>query len=108
MMQRNEGYKKIVYHYTNVDSFFHILNSMSLKVSDFEKSDDLNEANIANVDRIGDVRTLISLEKYIREKCSYLSFVQDGDIGLGELEGTNHPRMWSQYAQRGYGVWVLH
>lgn len=104
MMQRNEGYKKIIYHYTNVDSFFHILNSMSLKVSDFEKSDDLNEANIANVDRIGDVRTLISLEKYIREKCSYLSFVQDGDIGLGELEGTNHPRMWSQYAQRGYGV----
>ena len=104
MMQRNEGYKKIIYHYTNIDSFFHILNSMSLKVSDFEKSDDLNEANIANVDRIGDVRTLISLEKYIREKCSYLSFVQDGDIGLGELEGTNHPRMWSQYAQRGYGV----
>jgi len=104
IQKRDEGCKKLIYHYTNVDSFFHILNSMSLKISDFAKSDDLNEANIANVDRIGDVQTLISLEKYIKERCSYLSFVQDGDIGLGELEGTNHPRMWSQYAQRGYGV----
>ena len=102
--KRDEGCKKLIYHYTNVDSFFHILNSMSLKVSDFAKSDDLNEANVANIDRIADARTLISLEKYIKEKCSYLSFVQDGEIGLGELEGTNHPRMWSQYAQRGYGV----
>ena len=104
LQMRGEGRKKLIYHYTNVDSFFHILNSMSLKVSDFAKSDDLNEANVANIDRIGNARTLISLEKYIKEKCSYLSFVQDGDLGLDELEGTNHPRMWSQYAQRGYGV----
>ena len=102
--KRDEGCKKLIYHYTNVNSFFLILSSMSLKVSDFERSDDLNEANVANTDRIGDARTLISLEKYIKEKCSYLSFVQDGNIALGELEGTNHPRMWSQYAQRGYGV----
>ena len=104
MQKRDEGCKNLIYHYTNVVSFFHILNSMSLKVSDFAKSDDLNEANVANIDRIGDARTLISLEKFIKEKCSYLSFVQDGNIGLDELEGTNHPRMWSQYAQRGYGV----
>ena len=100
----DEDCKKLIYHYTNVDSFFCILHSMSLKLSDFAKSDDLNEANVANVDRIGDARTLISLEKFIKAKCSYLSFVQDGDEVLGELEGTNHPRMWSQYAQRGYGV----
>lgn len=102
--KRDEGCKKLIYHYTNVESFFSILNSMSLKVSFFAKSDDLNEANVANVDRIGDARTLISLEKYIKDRCSYLSFVQDGEIGFGELEGTNHPRMWSQYAQRGLGV----
>ena len=102
--KRDEGCKRLIYHYTNVNSFFLILSSMSLKVSDFERSDDLNEANVANTDRIGDARTLISLEKYIKEKCSYLSFVQDGNIGLGELDGTNHPRMWSQYGQRGYGV----
>ena len=52
IQKRDEGYKKLIYHYTNADSFFHILNSMSLKVSDFAKSADLNEANIANVDRI--------------------------------------------------------
>lgn len=104
IQKRDEGCKKLVYHYTNVDGFFSILNSMSLKVSSFTKSDDLNEANVANVDRIGDARTLISLEKYIKDRCSYLSFVQDGEVGLRELEGTNHPRMWSQYAQRGSGV----
>ena len=104
IQKRNEGCKRLVYHYTNVDSFFSIINSMSLKVSLFNKSDDLNEANIANVDRISDIRTRISLEKYIKDRCSYLSFVQDGKIGLSELEGTNHPRMWSQYAQRGLGA----
>ena len=104
IQERDEGRKKLIYHYTSADSFFSILNSMSLKVSDFAKSDDLNEANVANIDRIGDARTLISMEKYIKDRCSYISFVQDGEIGLGELEGTNHPRMWSQYAQRGLGV----
>jgi len=104
IQKRDEGCKKLIYHYTNVESFFHILNSMSLRISVFAKSDDLNEANVANVDRIGDARTLISLESFIKARCSYLSFVQDGDVGLGESEGTNHPRMWSQYAQRGYGV----
>lgn len=104
IQERDEGRKKPIYHYTSADSFFSILNSMSLKVSDFAKSDDLNEANVANVDRIGDARTLISMEKYIKDRCSYLSFVKDGEIGLSGLEGTNHPRMWSQYAKRGSGV----
>lgn len=106
MLKRAEGCssKKLIYHYTSSESFFSILSSMSLKISDFEKSDDLNEANMANIDRISDVRTQLDLESFIKERCSYLSFVQDGDISFGELEGTNHPRMWAQYGEKGVGV----
>lgn len=102
--ERDEGKKNLIYHYTNADSFFCILRSMSLKMSCFAKSDDLNEANVANIDRIGNVQTLLAIEKFIKDRCSYLSFVQDRKNGSDELEGTNHPRMWSQYAQKGYGV----
>ena len=101
--RREEG-KRIIYHYTNVENLFLIIKSMSLKPSEFGKSDDLNEANIANVDRIDDARIRDSLEEFIRKKCLYLSFIQDGDTRKGEVEGTNHPRMWSQYAQKGFGA----
>ena len=101
--RREEG-KKFIYHYTNVESFFLIIKSMSLRLSAFSESDDLNEANIANVDRIDDARITVSLKQYIKNRCSYLSFVEDGNTSLGEIEGTNHPRMWSQYAQKGFGV----
>lgn len=104
LQKRDEGCKRLVYHYTNVDSFFSIIKTMLLKLSEFSKSDDLNEANVANIDRVSDVHTMNAIERFIKARCSYLSFVQDGAIELGELEGTNHPRMWSQYAQRGYGV----
>lgn len=104
MQKFTEGSKRLIYHYTSAGNFFCILNSMSLKLSDFSNSDDLNEANIANVDRISNVMTMNSLEKFIKSRCSYLSFVRGGDFEFGELEGTNHPRMWSQYANKGFGV----
>lgn len=102
-----EENKKYIYHYTNAKSFWKILHTMSLKLSKFEGSNDLNEANLANVDRIHDVLMLKALESFIGERCSYLSFVQDGNIEMGEPEGTNHPRMWSQYAQNGEGVCLV-
>ena len=102
-----EENKKYIYHYTNAESFWKILHTMSLKLSKFEGSNDLNEANLANVDRIHDVLMLKALESFIGERCSYLSFVQDGNIEMGEPEGTNHPRMWSQYAHNGEGVCLV-
>ena len=104
--KRIEERKRYLYHYTNPESFFKILDSMTLKVSIFSKSNDLNEANLANVDRIDDPRVLKSLEQFIKNRCSYLSFIQDGNISSQPNEGENHPRMWAQYAQRGYGVCI--
>ena len=104
--RRIENGDEYLYHYTNPESFFEIIKSMKLRLSDFSKSDDLNEANLANVDRIDDPRVLKSLERFIKNRCSYLSFIRDGNIDLNE-DGTNHPRMWSQYAQRGEGVCIV-
>lgn len=92
IQKRDEGCKKLIYHYTSVDSFFHTLNSMSLKVSDFAKSDNLNEANVANVDRISDVSTVNSLEKFIKTK--YLSFVHDTSA-VYEID--RRLRRWKRY-----------
>lgn len=103
--RRIENGEKFLYHYTNPKSFFKIIETMALKMSEFPKSDDLNEANLANVDRIDDSRVLNSLERFIKNRCSYLSFIRDGNIDLNE-DGTNHPRMWSQYAQKGEGVCI--
>ena len=102
--ERIEENKNYLFHYTNPESFFKIIDTMTLKMSEFSKSDDLNEANLANVDRISDVRVQSYLEHFIKEKCSYLSFIHDGDDRTIPFEGENHPRMWAQYAQRGSGV----
>ena len=104
--ERIEESKSYLYHYTNPESFFKIIDTMTLKMSEFSKSDDLNEANLANVDRISDVRVQSHLEHFIKEKCSYLSFIQDGIDRTIPFEGENHPRMWAQYAQRGRGVCI--
>lgn len=104
--ERIEENKNYLFHYTNPESFFKIIDTMTLKMSEFSKSDDLNEANLANVDRISDVIVQSHLEHFIKEKCSYLSFIQDGDDRTMPFEGENHPRMWAQYAQRGSGVCI--
>ena len=104
-IRRIENRDKFLYHYTNPESFFEIIRSMKLKMSDFSKSDDLNEANLANVYKINDCRIQTCLGKFIKKRCSYLSFIRDGNIKLNK-EGTNHPRMWSQYAQKGEGVCI--
>ena len=103
--RRIENKEKYLYHYTNPKSFFKIIETMTLRMSEFSKSDDLNEANLANVYKISDNRVETYLGKFISERCSYLSFVKDGNIKFNE-EGTNHPRMWSQYAQKGEGVCI--
>ena len=104
IQKRDEGNKTIIYHYTTQENFFLILESMSLKLSVFSKSDDLNEANLSNIDVINNIQTFNLIERFIKKNCSYLSFIQDDTSNINGLEGTNHPRMWSQYAQRGNGV----
>lgn len=93
---------KCIYHYTNAESFFSIIRSMSLKMSSFSNSNDLNEANLANVDIIKDVHAMQSIDSFIKRRCMYLSFTRD----KRDLDGSEHPRMWAQYADNGKGVCI--
>lgn len=99
----------VLYHFTTADSFFKILESMSLKSSDFSKLNDLNEGNLRN-GNMSNACLDISVGKALCEKGTLLCFTKNFEIHEHNdkilCTGINHPRMWAQYADNNNGVCI--
>ena len=95
----------ILYHFTSADSFFKILETMTLKSSDFGKLNDLNEGNLRN-GNMTNACLDISVNKALREKGALLCFTENYAHDDLVFTGINHPRMWAQYADNNNGVCI--
>ena len=97
----------VLFHYTKFDSFLKILEDMTLLPSSFGKLNDLNEGNVNNLNMNENFMVLYNARNYINNHCHLLSFSQNYDIcGVGH-EGTNHPAMWSHYADNSNGICIV-
>ena len=65
-----------LYHFTSSENLIRILETMSLKLSDFKKLNDLNENNIPHYYFING-RGLAQTKNYIKNHCKILCFSQD-------------------------------
>ena len=93
-----------LYYYTSPDTLFKILDNRCIKTSKYDKVNDLDETNL---DCLGDNLKRIEIEKYIRNNCHFISFVHDYKKYSVIIEGTQHPRMWAQYAQNSEGACLI-
>ena len=96
-----------LFHYTKFSSFLAILNDLTLKPSSFGKLNDMNEAGIHNMNMNENFRVLFDGERYIKDNCHIISFSQNYDIQEFGIEGTNHPAMWTHYADNSNGVCLV-
>ena len=81
-----------LYYYTSDATFFKMLDNLRIKTSRFNEVNDLDEANL---DYLGGYWIKNhKLKEFINNRCRFVSFVHDEPL----IEGTSHPRMWSQYA----------
>lgn len=94
-----------LYHFTKASSFFKILNSMSLKVSRFDKLNDLNEANLHNL-YMNDNLIALNSRQYIKENCSLVCFTRNYKVKGKTIKGCNHPAMWAHYANNSFGACI--
>lgn len=101
--QKGDG---TLFHYTKFDSFLKIIQDMTLLPSSFGNLNDLNEGNVSNMNMDKNFLVMYNAEKYINEKCHILSFSQNYEIDGVVYEGTNHPSLWSHYAQNSEGVCI--
>ena len=97
--ETNDG---ILYHYTTAESLFKILENLSLKCSSFEELNDLYEFNINNLDDPNDLLNLKKIKHNIRLLCFTKNSKQKDRVN----KGTNHPRMWAQYASNNRGACI--
>lgn len=96
-----------LYHYTRFDSFMKIIETMTLRSSPLCKMNDLNEANLDNLDWSEDFLRMIDAERYVKEKCSVISFTKNYRTGPIYQLGSNHPSMWAHYAEDSNGVCLV-
>lgn len=96
-----------LYHYTRFDSFLKIIEGMTLRSSALCKMNDLNEANIDDLDWSVDFLKMIEAEKYVKEKCSVISFTMNYKTGPICQFGSIHPAMWAHYADDSNGVCIV-
>lgn len=96
-----------LFHYTKFGSLLEILKDLTLLPSSFGELNDLNEGNVNNLNMNEDFMVMYEAEKYIKEKCHFLSFSQNYDIQGVDQEGTNHPAMWGHYAENANGVCIV-
>ena len=97
----------LLFHFTKAESFFKIMEDMTLLPSSFEKLNDLNEGNIHNMGMNRNFMVMYNAEKCIKEKCHIISFSQNYEINGYCIEGTNHPAMWGHYADNSNGVCIV-
>ena len=97
----------VLFHFTGWESFRQIMKDLSLRPSYFGDLNDLNEANINNMNMNDNFMVMYETERYIKERCRLLCFTQNYEInGIGQ-EGTNHPAMWAHYANNSNGVCIV-
>ena len=96
-----------LFHYTKFDSFIKIIETMTLRSSPIKKLNDLNEANIDNLDWGGEFLSMMDARRYVKEKCSVISFTKNYKIGSNYQYGSNHPSMWAHYADDSNGVCMV-
>ena len=97
----------VLFHFTGWGSFRQIMKDLSLRPSYFGDLNDLNEANINNMNMNENFMVMYDAERYIKERCRLLCFTQNYEInGIGQ-EGTNHPAMWAHYANNSDGVCIV-
>lgn len=94
-----------LFHFTSWENFKSIMCDLSLLPSSFGNLNDLNDANINNMN--DNFMVMYETERYIKERCRLLCFTQNYEInGIGQ-EGTNHPAMWAHYANNSNGVCIV-
>lgn len=96
-----------LFHFTKFENLMKILETMSLRTSSLSKMNDLNEANIDELDWGDEFLRMIEAETYIKEKCSVICFTKNYKRGPICQEGSNHPAMWAHYAQDSNGVCIV-
>ena len=96
-----------LFHFTSWKNFQLIMNDLSLLPSSFGNLNDLNEANVNNMNMNGNFMVMFDVDRYIKERCRLLCFSQNYEVnGIGQ-EGTNHPAMWAHYAENSKGVCLV-
>ncbi|GAB6983197.1 DUF2971 domain-containing protein [Prevotella dentasini] len=96
-----------LFHYTSLYSFKKIMEDLTLKPSSFARLNDMNEGNVNNMCMDNNIMVMVTTERYINEKCHIISFSQNYDIQGYEFEGSNHPAMWTHYADNSNGVCIV-
>ena len=96
-----------LFHYTKLESFMKIIETMTLRSSPLCKMNDLNEANIDSLDWNSDLLMMIQAQKYVKEQCSIISFTKNYMTGPICEEGSNHPALWAHYAEDSNGVCIV-
>lgn len=93
-----------LYHYTSAESFFKILEDMTLKPSSMSNLNDLNEGILYRF-LSEDSYKKIQIQDYISRMCTLLCFTKNYKYNNSIIErGTNHPAMWAHYANNSSGV----
>jgi len=95
-------------HYTSFDSLCSILSTMTLKVSSYERSNDISEVE-SNIDMLLDPSIRGKLEQYITRYCGYLSFSHNriDDKTKFLTPGYRIPSMWGIYADKSRGACLV-
>ena len=96
-----------LYHYTKFDAFLKILEAMSLRTSSLRNLNDLNEANIDSLDWNNDFLMMYKAHDYVKDQFSIISFSKNYIEGSKVELGSNHPAMWSHYADNSNGVCLV-
>lgn len=95
-----------LFHYTKAETLFKILANMTIKTSSLKCLNDLNEANV-NTYNLCLTGFEMELQDFLHNHCSTISFCKNYTVNGFFEEGTNHPRMWAQYAQNSEGVCLV-
>lgn len=96
-----------LFHYTKFESFLNILDSMTLRSSPLCKMNDLNEADLSELDWTSDILMMYNAQDYVRTKCSVISFSKNYEVDYVCREGSNHPALWAHYAEDSKGVCIV-
>lgn len=96
-----------LYHYTKFESLLGIFDTMTLRSSPLYKMNDLNEANIDELDWGNEFLKMIDAERYVKKECSVISFTKNYKTGPIFQEGSNHPAMWAHYANDSNGACLV-
>ena len=95
-----------LFHFTKAEKLFDIIDSMTIKTSSLKTLNDLNEVNVSTYN-ICQTDFETELQEFLLNRCSTISFCKNYSVNGFYQEGTNHPRMWAQYAQDNEGVCIV-